>query len=78
MLPITMSDIVYNDYPIEDRDLATKKYVDSAIASNERDIDLLDEKLSEKAHLVDIIDLDGRLQFIERQLEDLRKKIGHK
>nr|CAH7716825.1 unnamed protein product [Callosobruchus chinensis] len=73
-----MKDIIYKDYPVADKDLATKKYVDSAVAKNKREVDILNEKLSGKAASLDILDLEGRQGFVGRELADLRKKIGHK
>nr|CAI5831027.1 unnamed protein product [Callosobruchus analis] len=73
-----MKDIIYKDYPVEDKDLASKKYVDSAVAKNKRKIDILAEKLSAKATSLESLDLEGRLRYIGVQLADLQKKIEHK
>nr|CAH7767634.1 unnamed protein product [Callosobruchus chinensis] len=71
-----MKDIIYKDYSVADKDFTTKKYVDSAVAKNKREVDILNEKLSGEATSLDILDLEGRLSFVGRKLAG-RKKIGH-
>nr|CAI5824189.1 unnamed protein product [Callosobruchus analis] len=73
-----MKDIIYKDYPVEDKDLASKKYVDSAVASNNQNILKRFEEIICESYFFRVLGFRRSLRYIGVQLADLQKKIEHK
>nr|CAI5856447.1 unnamed protein product [Callosobruchus analis] len=76
-----MKDIIYKDYPVEDKDLTSKKYVDSAVASNNQNIvkrfDSVDVSLEENKRVVDILTEKLSAKATSLEVLDLKGRLGY-